>query len=82
MEDAIKDKYPWISFMHCVLHIGLLVTNDIGMIEFVKKLVEKIIDSHNWFGGNQKVATILNNMCMKTYKQTRKFLWDPETPDL
>ena len=79
MEDPIKEKYPWISFMHCVSHIGSLVMSDIGKLDQVAKLVETVIDIQNWFGGNQKVAAILNNMCLKVYGQTRKFLWAPET---
>ena len=38
MEDAIKEKYPWNSFLHCVSHIGSLVMNDIGKIPQVAKL--------------------------------------------
>ena len=79
MKGLIKEKHPWISFLHCVSHIGSLVMSDIELIPQVVKLVKTVIDIHNWFGGNQKVAAILNNMCLKLYGQTRKFSWVPET---
>ena len=38
-----------------------------------------VTDVQNWFNGNQKVAAILNKMCLTVCGQTRKFLWVPET---
>ena len=79
MKGLIKEKYPWILFLHCILHTGLLMMSDIRKIPQVVKLVKIVINIQNWFGVNQKVATILNNMCLKVYRQTRKFLWAPIT---
>ena len=44
MEGPIKEKYSWISFLHCVLHIGSLVMSDIGKIPQVANLVNTVID--------------------------------------
>ena len=78
MEGLIKENYPWISFLHCILHIGSLVMQDIGKIPQVAKIVETVLDIQNWFHSNQKAAAIVNKMCLKVYGQTRKFLWAPE----
>ena len=58
-ESVAKENFPWISFLHCVAHIDLLVMNDIEKIKKVKQFVDKIIDCHNWFVNNQKAKAIL-----------------------
>lgn len=79
MEGPMQEKYPWISFLHCVSHIGSLVMQDVGKIPQVATIVETVLDIQNWFHSNQKVAAIVNKICLKVYGQTRKFLWVPET---
>ena len=79
MEGLMKERYPWILFLHCVLHFGLLVMQDIGKTPHMGNIVETVLDIQNWFNSNQKVATIVNKMGLKVYEQMRKFLWAPET---
>ena len=34
-KDMVQQKYPWISFIHCVAHEGSLVVKDICKIDEV-----------------------------------------------
>ena len=79
LEGPIQERFPWISFLHCVSHLGSLVMNDIGKIPEVAEIVETVMDIQNWFSSSQKVAAIVQKMCLKVYGKTRKFLWAPET---
>ena len=78
MEGPMQGENPWILFLHCISHIGLLAMQDIGEIPQVVKIMI-VLDIQNWFHNNQMVATIINKMCLKVYGQTREFLWVPGT---
>lgn len=79
IEAAVKAKFSWISFLHCVAHIGRLVMNDIGKVPLVTTLVEQVIDIQTWSNVNGEVSALLVRCCRKTYRQMQKFLLVPDT---
>ena len=77
-KSMVQQKYPWISFIHCVAHESSLVIKDICKIDEIKDLLSWITDAQHWFSTG-KVGPLLQLFCKEHYRTTRSFVWPAET---
>ena len=69
----VQDKYPWISFMHCVAHEASLIVKDVCQIDEIKDLLVWINDAQHWFS-TSKVGPLLQQFSQEHYGTTRSFV--------
>ena len=77
-EDMVRQKYPWVHFMHCVAHEGSLIVKDICQIGVIDELLVWMTDCQKWFGTN-KLRPLLKSFCEKHYGTSRAFIFPAET---
>ena len=62
----VQDKYPWISFIHCVAHEASLIVKDVCQIDEIKDLLVWINDAQHWFS-TSKVGPLLQQFSQEHY---------------
>ena len=77
-EATVTEKFPWLSFIHCVSHEGSLIVKDIFEIEEIAGLLEQALNVQHWFS-TTKVQALLQVQCKHEFKHELHFVWPAET---
>ena len=77
-EHMVKQKYPWIHFIHCVSHECSLIVKDIFSIPEVAELISWATDCQKWFT-TSRTGPLFQQFCNKIYDTIRTFIYPADT---
>ena len=77
--EKISGEYRWISCIWCVAHVCNLFLKDVGNLEPVQELVEKVNKINTHVNSHEKVRAMVQEMSIKLYGQPLGVIIPAET---